>query len=142
MLFLSSIGSQVAFYAREVVDHSDLGVHQTIVFKNAITNIGNDYHPITGLFICSQPGVYVFFLGIEVIPYKGLHTAIVKNGVDIAFNYAVSTGGGVNGYDKANTMTIIQLNVGDSVWVRVIGQIAMGPVLSDPENFFSGFLLY
>ncbi|KAJ8313153.1 hypothetical protein KUTeg_009295 [Tegillarca granosa] len=99
-----------------------------------MTNIGNDYHQPSGFFTCSKPGIYVFFLSTAVYPLHDVHTAIVKNGDDISYNFAR---GSDNEFSQASTMAVIQLNVGDSVWVRVTHFSLNGRVLSDPENTFS-----
>lgn len=59
-VFISENVPKIAFSANTVTDHVNLGVHHTLVFGNAISNVGNCYHDSTGNFIPNVSGVYVF----------------------------------------------------------------------------------
>lgn len=129
---------QVAFFARGIVDKNNLGYHQTVVFKDTITNIGHDYQESSGMFICSKAGVYAFFLSTVTVPGGDIHTAIVKNGVDASRIYVSDP----DKYSQASTMAVIWCNPGDYVWVRITHHaFDSGTAFSDYENVFSGFLL-
>lgn len=128
---------KIAFSANTVTDHVNLGVHHTLVFGNAISNVGNCYHHSTGNFIPNVSGVYVFDVQIVLCsPGHELRTELVLEGKVMAAHYTgdsthCSNGGG---------MAIFHVNAGDSVWVRVRSSDGGNGIAW--ESSFSGFLLY
>ena len=50
---------QAAFYAYLSHDVANIGSNQILVFDKVITNIGNLYNGITGVFTCDFSGTYV-----------------------------------------------------------------------------------
>ena len=128
---------RIAFYANKVKDNVNLGVHHTLIFGNDVTNEGNFYHHATGNFIPNVSGVYVFHVQILLCsPGHELRTELVVEGVVKAAHYTgdsshCSNGGG---------MSIVHVNAGDSVWVRV--ETSDGTNNIAWESSFAGFLLY
>lgn len=119
-----------------MVDRHDLGPHQTLVFKTALTNIGSSYHQPTGVFTCKVPGVYVFYCNIVMNPNSPIALSIVKDGIDLTYTYQPI------GYYQASTMAITHLSLDESVWIRLSSKVSIGNVFEDVYNSFSGFLLY
>lgn len=128
--------NHVAFTVNGVKDRKNLGPHQTIVFKSILTNVGHSFNQPTGIFTCTIPGVYVFYCSIVVNADADIKVSIVKDGVDTTFAYQPV------GKNQGGTMSIIHLNAGESVWVRMAGGDFIGNAFEDVENSFSGFLLY
>lgn len=115
-------------------------MNQNIVFDNAVTNIGNAYHPIHGIFTAPVDGVYIF-------------------GVTVAGRFSSSSSGdqkfyawlNVNGtlvveflapnYEQSTHLVILQLRAGTDVSVKnsVLDQSVLG---FKRYSSFSGFLLY
>lgn len=59
--FIFTDDGKIAFTATNSNDTGHLGIHQTIIFDRVVTNIGNHYHPHSGIFTTIVAGVYVFF---------------------------------------------------------------------------------
>lgn len=87
VLFSENI-PKIAFSANTVTDHVNLGLHHTLVFGNAISNVGNCYHHSTGNFIPNVSGVYVFDVQIVLCsPGHELRTELVLEGKVMAAHY-------------------------------------------------------
>ena len=129
---------QISFYANTVRPrYYHLGVHQTLIFGNVITNDGNCYRPSSGHFRPRLSGVYVFHIQIlQCSPRHTFRTELVVEGVVKAGQYTgdsthCSNGGG---------MAIVHVNAWDSVWVRVLTSTGTNYIAC--ESSFFGFLLY
>ncbi|XP_060591216.1 uncharacterized protein LOC132746156 [Ruditapes philippinarum] len=85
-----SIQTHVAFTAGVSVDNlHNLGDHQAIIFDRVITNIGNAYHPHTGIFNVPVKGAYAITLTMTVEPDKFQWLELV---VDGGSTYYISAG--------------------------------------------------
>lgn len=129
--------SKIAFYARRITNQINAGVNQTLIFGITLTNEGNCYNHMTGNFIPSISGVYVFDVRILLCsPGHELRTHLVVEGVEKGAYYT----GGSSHCSNGGGMSVVHLKSGERVWVRV--------ATSDGENniawesSFSGFLLY
>ncbi|XP_062585176.1 complement C1q tumor necrosis factor-related protein 5-like [Saccostrea cucullata] len=130
---------RIAFHANAPKDHSNLAAHQNLIFDNAITNIGNKYHHATGVFLFTPDvsGVYVFYLQLVMCATgHSVNTELVVEGVGRAGHFVYSKEVCANG----GGMTIVHVNAGDSVWVRL--SVSDGVNAFGWESSFSGFLLY
>ncbi|XP_062608247.1 uncharacterized protein LOC134270088 [Saccostrea cucullata] len=128
---------RIAFHANSPTDNTNLAVHQNLNFGNVISNVGNKYHHATGIFIPDVSGMYVFY--VQIISCSNGHevkTEIIVEGVSKGGHYAYSPTGCANG----GGMTIVHVNAGDSVWVRL--SVSDGTNHFGWESSFSGFLLY
>ncbi|KAM9435957.1 complement C1q-like protein 3 [Clarias gariepinus] len=125
----------VAFYAAL---KEDFGNEEILKFSMVMTNLGGRYESSTGTFTCNLAGVYHF----------SYH--IVKNGlslrVDLVLNdqKIVASAVAVDALhtDTASNSAILQLRVGDRVYVRLTKS---DRTLKDTQNLFStfsGHLLY
>jgi hypothetical protein len=52
--------SVIAFYAYMSRDTPTITIQHPLTFDVVKTNLGNGYHPATGVFIAPESGVYVF----------------------------------------------------------------------------------
>ena len=121
----TSLGS-----ATQLVDH------QTIIFKTVLTNIGHGYNPWTGVFTAPISGVYFIGGSIISLANQRLQTEIVVNSQTVVVKlYAAST----TDRDQASSFAIIQLHVGDMVWMKIKYTSIQATVNS--ENSFSGYLI-
>ena len=129
---------QISFYANTVRPrYYHLGVHQTLIFGNVITNDGNCHRPSSGHFRPSLSGVYVFHVQIlQCYPGNTFRTELVVEGVVKAGHYT----GDSNHCSNGGGMAIVHVNAWDSVWVRV--RTSTGTNYVAWESSFSGFLLY
>ena len=116
-----------------------LSKHKAFVYDRIETNAGNAYNSQTGKFIAPGDGIYVFHTTTPANDKSYCTIEIVKNGAikDIGF-----VGAG-NHRTLSSTMTILSLNKGDVVHVRV-GLLYGGYHLLSNQNVrmtFSGFKL-
>ncbi|ROI89216.1 Complement C1q-like protein 4 [Anabarilius grahami] len=84
----------------------------TLTYRNVITNIGNAYNPITGVFTAPLKGAYMFRVSVYGIGPTAATAAIFKNGkhVVIAHEYQPQ-----NDLNSSNGVVLI-LEVGDVVY--------------------------
>ena len=110
--------------------------HLTIIFKTVLTNIGLGYNPWTGVFTAPISGVYLIGGSIMSMPNQRLQTEIVVNSQTVVVQlYAAST----TGRDQTSNFAIIQLHVGDMVWMRI--KYTSKQTTINSENTFSGYLI-
>ncbi|XP_060064605.1 complement C1q-like protein 2 [Ylistrum balloti] len=129
----------VAFYAYSSTTLRHLA-RRMLPFDTVITNIGNGYNKYTGAFTCSVPGIYFFTWTAYVGGGVGHHvdTELHRNGHPVAFakggstTYLAMTG---------SASAILELAVGDAVWVQVSEVTGDHTVLYGEKTNFSGFLI-
>jgi hypothetical protein len=112
-----SIQTHIAFTAGVSVDNlHNFGIHQTIIFDRVITNIGNAYHPHTGIFNVPVKGAYAITLTMTVEPDKVQWLELV---VDGGSTYYISAGqADARDYASTTKQWILELQSGSEVWVR------------------------
>ncbi|XP_021359604.1 cerebellin-2-like [Mizuhopecten yessoensis] len=126
----------VGFYARLSPHTLQLGEHQTLEFDHVVTNVGNGYDSRHGHFTAPVAGLFSFTSTVLLSSSNNhlMQLNIVKNGVDIGHLFSYSA------LDKGTRTVVLQLSVGDMVWVRNRDN-------NSPEIFglgyttFSGFLI-
>uniref|UniRef100_A0A8D0AD57 C1q domain-containing protein n=1 Tax=Sander lucioperca TaxID=283035 RepID=A0A8D0AD57_SANLU len=91
----------------------------TLIYKHVVTNIGNAYNSNTGVFTAPRRGVYNFewTVGAFADGSRGSGAWLVKNSqhVFMAFVYQK------HGFMSASEAVTLLLNVGDIVFVRLVG---------------------
>ena len=97
----------------------NLGLHQTIIFDNVITNFGNGYHQHTGMFTVPVTGAYAITLTITVEPNKVQWVDFMVDGVQKSY-VAAGIGNPLN-YASATKQWIIELDFGSEVWFSKSG---------------------
>ncbi|XP_062589333.1 complement C1q tumor necrosis factor-related protein 3-like [Saccostrea cucullata] len=128
---------QIAFHANSPTHFRHLAVRQTLIFGNVILNVGNYYRHVTGIFTPDVSGVYVFYVQLVMCDRNRIvHTELLVEGVRKRAHLA----GGVHYCSNGGGMTIVHVNAGDSVWVRL--STTDGNNNFGYESSFSGFLLY
>ena len=77
--FIALFVFTVAFFVRFASDDWQDGIpesaHNTLIFDDAITNVGNGYDPHTGIFTSPSDGYYAFSL-VAMVPYAPSHPAL------------------------------------------------------------------
>ncbi|XDV25729.1 hypothetical protein PO909_029597 [Leuciscus waleckii] len=109
----------------------------TLTYRNVITNIGNAYNPVTGVFTAPLKGAYMFRVSVLGTGPTVAAASIFKNGERMVVAYARQHQDVLN---SSNGVVLI-LEVGDVVYVRLWS----GARIFDNENnynTFSGFLLF
>lgn len=133
-LFLDQ-NQEVAFTAA-VTSLSTTWTSGTLIFDVVITNTGNGYNPSTGVFTSPISGTYVFY--VSAVEYTSQHLAIdiVLNSVSKVRAYGHSSAS----YQTGTNMVVLELQKGDSVWVRFAG--GKGYYTQGvPLTTFSGYLI-
>ncbi|XP_012712930.2 complement C1q and tumor necrosis factor-related protein 9A [Fundulus heteroclitus] len=110
-----------------------------IRFDKIIYNQQNHYDPQTGRFTCPVAGAYFFTYHITVFS-RNVKVALVKNGAKIIHtmdNYQTSE-------DQAAGGAVLHLDVGDRVWLQVVGGELFNGLFADEDDdtTFSGFIIF
>ena len=110
---MQEAGNHIAFYAT-LSAHTTLGQKQTIEFDEIITNIGNGYNGVSGVFTFPITGIFQFsttmlkFTSTE----NEIHTQLMLNNNGVGQNF-----GNINRASGTQTV-IVSAQKGDSVYVR------------------------
>ncbi|KAJ1113900.1 hypothetical protein NDU88_002140 [Pleurodeles waltl] len=110
-----------------------------IKFDKVIYNGQSHYSQETGKFTCEFAGIYYFTYHITVYS-RNVRVALVKNGVKIIHTVDKYQGS----EDQASGGAVLQLQVGDEVWMQTSGGEAFSGLFADQDDdtTFTGFLLF
>ena len=86
----------------------------TLIFNSVILNVGNGYNPSTGIFTSPVAGTYVFYVTAVEYSNQYLRVDIVLNSV----SKVRTMGDSSTSFQTGTNMVILNLQKGDSVWVR------------------------
>ncbi|XP_061193432.1 uncharacterized protein LOC133201660 [Saccostrea echinata] len=113
----------IAFYAYMSAWLPSPNTHQVLVFDDVKTNIGNAYHPSTGLFIVPESGVYVFTWTFRMGGSRDHSIQLLIN-KDVFGTLYLQT---VNGLEAQETgIVVAHVNAGDDVYVRTHATLTLG----------------
>ncbi|XP_028673795.2 complement C1q-like protein 2 [Erpetoichthys calabaricus] len=109
----------------------------TIAFTKIHVNLGNGYNPSTGIFTAYRKGIYFFTFTAFLNSNKQMFVSLMKNNdmlVGVWDSYTP------DGNDAGSNTAIVQLEVGDNVYVRLHEE---KQIYDDGAGYtsFSGFLL-
>ncbi|KAG7479112.1 hypothetical protein JOB18_018439 [Solea senegalensis] len=109
-----------------------------IRFDKIFYNEENHFNVTSSSFTCVIPGVYVFSFHITV-RNQPLRATLVVNG-----KRRVRTRDSLYGQDidQASTLVVLQLALGDEVWMETLRDWNGVYASSEDDSIFSGFLLY
>ncbi|XP_034404855.1 otolin 1b [Cyclopterus lumpus] len=109
-----------------------------IRFDKVFYNEENHFNVTSNSFTCVHAGVYVFSFHITV-RNQPLRATLVVNG-----SRRVRTRDSLYGQDidQASTLVVLQLAVGDQVWMETLRDWNGAYASSEDDSIFSGFLLY
>ncbi|XP_067247352.1 uncharacterized protein [Chanodichthys erythropterus] len=110
----------------------------TLTYKNVLTNIGNAYNPITGIFRAPLKGAYMFRISIFGHGGTPATVSIFKNEEQVVVVHDVQAQDRVT---SSNGVVLI-LEVGDVVYVRLWSGTRIYDINQENLNSFSGFLLF
>ncbi|XP_076828195.1 complement C1q tumor necrosis factor-related protein 3-like [Brachyhypopomus gauderio] len=112
----------------------------TLIFKHVFTNIGEAYNPTTGIFTAPLKGVYVFRVFSKAVgsPAQAVTAGLFKNGEHVFSTHAHQTGGF---YSTSNGVSL-QLEKGDSIWVKLYAATWIFDNGEHHHSSFSGHLLF
>lgn len=130
----------VAFHATINPDTDWTGaVGNALVFPDVTINIGNAYHESAGLFIAPTKGLYLFSFSALHAHYGGiLHLGLMKNSFTLA---KVFTKYGSGGHGQGSSTAVVQLEVGDEVFIKILYSEAAPDVHANKMSSFMGYLL-
>ncbi|XP_062606579.1 uncharacterized protein LOC134268356 [Saccostrea cucullata] len=132
------LATSIAFSASLAHNIANPYDNEIFVFDRLITNSGNAYNKNNGMFTAPIKGIYAFFSSVLTLPGKSLEAQIVKNGNAFCNLYA----GNTNFFGPGFNMAIIELEVGDAVWVKIHDKYHdTGITLDGAWTTFSGILL-
>jgi len=130
--------NHIAFYAT-LSAHTTLGQKQTIEFDQIITNIGNGYNGVSGVFTVPITGIYQF--STTMLQFTSaqneIHTQIMKNNNVVGQNF------GNSNRASATQTVIVSAQKGDIVYVRHHAGLGSTPQTIHGLGYssFSGFLI-
>lgn len=133
-LFLDP-NQEVAFTA-SVTSLSSTWNSGALIFGVVITNTGNGYNPSTGVFTSPMSGTYVFYVSAVEYGAQHLNIDIVLNSVSKVRAHGSSSAS----YQTGTNMVVLELQKGDSVWVRYASGKGYHSQ-SIPLTTFSGYLI-
>ncbi|XP_048022285.1 uncharacterized protein LOC125252764 [Megalobrama amblycephala] len=109
----------------------------TLTYRNVLTNIGNAYNPVTGIFTAPLKGAYMFRVTVHGHGGTPATASIYKNGEHMVVAHDVQAQDRLN---SSNGVVLI-LEVGDVVYVRLGSSTRIADNWNN-YNTFSGFLLF
>ncbi|CAG2251885.1 unnamed protein product [Mytilus edulis] len=133
----------VAFRAYVSDPISNVGDNQIIPFRTVQFDSHRAFHGDSGVFTSPKSGLYAFFCTFLVYQGQSLDFEIVKDGHVLA--YGGSYGNKAeHDYGSRTTSTLLHLNAGDKMYVRVHGNhhSSTGNTIYPSFSHFMGFSLY
>ncbi|CAC5416409.1 C1QL [Mytilus coruscus] len=131
----------VAFYAYMSCPENNPSAHLTLIYDVSVTNVGNGYNHVTGIFTAPTSGVYVFVWVTRVAYGEHPTQLMINNAV-----YGVTFLRAKNGDDGSVSGTVVaNVTKGDSIFVRVHSSYAGDGQVHSSElgrPSFSGWLLH
>lgn len=136
---IKDISKKVAFTAQITNDFKSSN-GQSLIFPTTISNVGNGYNNHDGVFTAPIVGTYVFFCKITGADNPtDLYFEFMLNGSAKTRNLVYSRSSVP--YRTASNLIVLQLGLGDRVWIRMYqggSHYNYGP---GGDQSFSGFLL-
>ena len=130
--------SEVGFSARVSQHLTNLQANQRIVFGLSISNMGDHYDNLTGVFTVPVEGSYMFYVNILSESGHFVETELVlSNGGILAEVYS----GDGKYFGAGSNLVIVYLKQGDQVWLRMHGAISSNRAVHCCWSTFSGYLL-
>ena len=134
-LLITDPNQKVAFTAG-VTSGSSTWNSGTLIFNSVILNVGNGYNPNTGVFTSPVAGTYVFYVTAVEYRDQGISVDIVLNSVSKVRTMGFSDAN----HQTGTNMVVLNLQNGDSVWVRHFYGKGFY-TQSVPMTTFTGFLI-
>ena len=134
---LNGSPNRVSFSANVHNSHLTLGVGQTVIYDNILTNNGNGYDDRSGIFTCPVAGTYMFV--VDSLSYPGIWLKLKLNKQEVARLHVSPLVKDKWSLTQISRTVILNLKVGDHVKVENIYKDGM--VYAHRYSGFSGTLL-
>ncbi|ROI81135.1 Complement C1q-like protein 4 [Anabarilius grahami] len=112
----------------------------TLTYRNVITNIGNAYNPVTGVFTAPLKGAYMFRISIYSNGETAATASIFRNGEHMVIAHENQSQAQAR-LNSSNGVVLL-LEVGDVVYVRLWSGRRIYDDVRYNHSTFSGFLLF
>ncbi|XP_052083635.1 C1q-related factor-like [Mytilus californianus] len=134
-----STSNHVAFYT-QLTKTLHLATNQMVVFDHIQLNHGNSYSSLDGEFVCTLQGTYAVSWTITCSDNTAIETELVVNGN--VKGHIFTDAGNHADYETNSGTAVLDLKVGDRVWIRV-GHVYNGQIVGNGlgSSTFSGFLV-
>jgi hypothetical protein len=131
----------VAFHALLTHAIVDPAVGHTIVFDDVLTNIGNAYSKLHGVFTAPVNGTYMLNLVLscnnQAVDHA-MHVYLKKKPSTIGYVYLDHN---AKFWLHSSETTVIHLTQGDDVWAEVIGASGHNVLEPGMHSHFAGFCI-
>jgi len=131
----------VAFMAQLAADLVNPANGHVVVFNDVITNEGNGYNRLHGIFTAPVNGTYNFNLIVSSRPGTGqtLHINIKKDGILTGYIFLDHSN---NMWFRRSTDITLRLQQGNEIWVEVTSVVGAHVLAGGKfHTHFSGFLI-
>ncbi|XP_062581448.1 uncharacterized protein LOC134243233 [Saccostrea cucullata] len=137
---LPSSSNSLAFYAYLSKAIPAFVGHHIITFDVMVTNVGNGYHPYTGIFIAPRAGIYVFAWTIRMYGSSFHTTELVVNSNVVGAVY-LNPSSNIDG--SVSNVVVVHVNKGDDVYIRTGDDRNSGDIMSHSwgRSSFAGWML-
>ncbi|XP_077861711.1 caprin-2-like, partial [Saccoglossus kowalevskii] len=126
--------SRVAFSVARTSRMGPLSNYQAVTYDKIYTNIGGHYNDSTGVFTCPSNGVYFFTMSaLKQTSDSNLHVCFMRNQIQLTCAFS-RTGAATNSI-------IIELYLGDEIWVRLREDYALYSNEGNRYATFSGYII-
>jgi hypothetical protein len=130
-----------AYMSNDLPSNLAVGLH-VLVFDVVSMNLGNGYHPTTGVYMVPETGVYVFTWSFRNAD-GGYHSLeLVKNTEVITAIYSRTVSTGSN-HNQATGIMPVYATKGDDVFIRTDKTLSHGGIVSRNygRSYFAGWKL-
>ncbi|XP_016300702.1 complement C1q-like protein 4 [Sinocyclocheilus anshuiensis] len=125
--------------ATESTNRGRFSTENKLIFDKVLTNIGNAYDPITGVFTAPVKGVYYFRYSGSAFSSHDMGLSIFKGTTRFVSSYEYNSG---ERNDQMANGAVMELDVGEEVHMRL--WIRSWIFVDRRYNYstFTGYLLY
>ena len=124
--------NDIAFYVHLPQGEYPATDGSIIQYDQVVTNLGNGYNTASGSFTALQHGYYFFTMFFQTHQEADSDLAIMVNDVPAC------RGDAAREYDQGTCSVIVELQVGDVVNVKAVGDVVL--IATGNVNGFTGFL--
>ncbi|KAM4625832.1 complement C1q-like protein 4 [Polymixia lowei] len=132
--------NKVAFSVALTEPVGPVSVETTLIYPSVISNVGNAYNSITGIFTAPVTGAYFFrFNAMDNRIKVHMGVTLYKNNQKVLHDYAWNHW---EDHEHVSNGVVLELSVGDVVYMRIPPTYRLFDFDNHNFNIFSGFLLF